>query len=461
MTDSFSARVLRQLNDTGKMSRPLRTGNAKLDKIASGFYVGQQAKDVFDKGRAEYRKRTTWSVSVEESDTIFRTVQDWLLQNMPEKDHKDVNATTQTVYYDAAGDETGTRGRGMGSPFDEYEIGPSAGHTETRVVLTLGKAHQQKIYVDGHTVVVHVIAETPPEDSNGRPTRRNLNVKGSGKIQFNCRSVAAQAAVIDLLNSMVEGKNKRKPSLWIADGWGQWRSQDSPLRKLDTVILRDGLVEDIMQDVQKFLADEKKYTHLGIPWHRGYLFHGPPGTGKTSLIKALAADMGLDLWYAPLGDLKEDSSLVDLIRSVKPRGVLLLEDVDAYSAAKDREGDESKDKDPGTGISSTALLNALDGVVTPHGLITIMTTNHIDKLDPALIRNGRADRVIELGLPSVAEISRLWTMFFPDVENWIIERDEVPGVSQAQVSEVFKSNWENPEAAKAALLDLLGTNAEV
>lgn len=455
-------KFLRNLENAGSQTKPGKTGHPKLDALATGLWVGQQSKDWIEKARTEYRKHTTWTVTVEESDVIFRAVQDWLLVNMPKKDQKNVNATTSTVYFDAAGDETKTNGRM--NPFEDYEIGPSAGHTETRVSLTLGKQLRQKMNVGGYSVIVHASSDADVNEERDRDRaavgmRGASRVKGNGRIMFTCRSVAAQDAVVEMLANMVGGKNKRKPHLWIADGWGNWRSQDSPLRRLDTVILREGLKEDITGDLRKFLADERKYTDLGIPWHRGYLLHGPPGTGKTSFIKALAADMGLDLWYAPLGDLKEDSSLVDLIRSVKPRGILLLEDVDAYSAAKDRGDDEGDDKIPGGGISSTALLNALDGVVTPHGLITIMTTNHIEKLDPALIRNGRADRVVELGKPSMTEISNLWTMFFPDEKNMIAKDSDVfPGVSQAEVSEIFKSNWENPTAARTALDGLLAGN---
>lgn len=275
-------------------------------------------------------------------------------------------------------------------------------------------------------------------------------MKGTGKIIFNCRSVAAQQAVVNHLESMVVGRNKRKPSLWIADSWGDWRAQDAPARKLSTVILQEGVKEDLFADIKKFLADEKRYGELGIPWHRGLLLHGPAGTGKTSLIKALTAELGLDLWYAPLGDIKEDSALLGLVRSVRPRGVLLLEDVDAYSAAQDKEEGSSE-----KGISTSALINALDGVVTPHGLITIMTTNHIDKLDPRLIRSGRADRMIELGHPGWAEVQGLWNLFFPNELPLGSEPENFNtlNMSQASISEIFKRWWDEPEVARKVLME--------
>ena len=445
--------LLRAIENGGSRTKPMKTGHAGLDKLATGLWIGQQAKEWYDKGKSKYREKTTWSITVQEDDTAYAVVQKWIFETMPKTNHKNVVASTKTVYLNA----DGTEARSGRDPFDDMFSEGSGGKTsETRVVLNMTDSRMMKIDVEGHKIEVRVSAQQPEvAGDDGRPRRRVMGVR-NGRIIFTARSIEGQAAVVAMLNSMVGGRNKRQPSLWVADGWGQWRQQDAPARKLESVILREGLKEEILADLRKFLADEKKYTDLGIPWHRGYMFHGPPGTGKTSLIKAITAELGLDLWYAPLGDLKEDSSLVDLVRSVKARGVLLLEDVDAYAAAQDRDGDDASMKNPGEGISSTALLNALDGVVTPHGLITIMTTNHLDKLDPALIRNGRADRLMELGLPSVEEISRLWSMFFPNTEQWIIPRDEVPGISQAEVSEVFKSNWEDPAKARTELLAVLG-----
>jgi AAA+ superfamily predicted ATPase len=435
----------------------MKTGHAGMDRLATGVWIGQQAKDWYDKGREKYRNLTTWTVTLEESDTAYMTVQQWLLDTMPETKQKNVTAQTRTVYIGDDGSQT----IGSSSLYDdEFPGSGRRGSTsETRVVLSLSQSHKQIIFVDHHKVQVHIATPQELHDLEGRVRRRSSSVK-TGKIVFTCRSVEAQHAVVDMLNSMVASRSKRKPALWVADGWGNWNSQDAPQRKLESVILREGLKEDILADLRKFLDDETKYTELGIPWHRGYLFHGPPGTGKTSVIKAVAAELGLDLWYLPLADLKEDSSLIDLIRGVRARGVLLLEDVDAYQAARDREaeeGEEAKPKNPlAGGITNSALYNALDGVVTPHGLITIMTTNHIEKLDPALIRNGRADRVIELGLPTWSEISGLWDMFFPEQVGRLNphETGTFPdqSISQAEISEVFKRNWEDPDLAVDELL---------
>lgn len=447
-----SSKILKAIQDgniPGTSGSPRKTGNDQLDKLATAMWAAEQGKEWYDKIKAHYTAKTTWHVTVEESDAAYPIMQDWLMERLPRSKQRNVLANTRTFYKDGSevDDSDGIFSRALGR---------SGGRTsETKVIVSLAETHAQNIVVEGHKVNVRVAINRPDESlgDDGRPRKRVSMVK-NGKMIFTCRSLEAQDAVLRMLNGMVGGVNKRTPMLWIADAWGSWRDQTAPVRKLDSVVLADGIKDDILSDIQKFLDDEKKYTELGIPWHRGYLFHGPAGTGKTSLIKALAAEMGLDLWYAALGDMKEDGGLIDLVAGVRPRGILLLEDVDSFGAARDRE--EKEEKDAGMGVSTSALLNALDGVVTPHGLITIMTTNHVKKLDPAILRSGRADRVIKLDLPGWDEVQQLWALFFPNEAPLGGKPKNFKKVkpSQATVSEIFKRFWDTPDKARQELMDL-------
>jgi chaperone BCS1 len=193
------------------------------------------------------------------------------------------------------------------------------------------------------------------------------------------------------------------PARW---GSGWQKRADLPTRGLDSVVLKAGQLERLRDDLGDFLASEERYVRMSQPWHRGYLLHGPPGTGKTSVARSLATEFGLPSYYLPLGDIAKDSDLMQLVGGIKPRSVLLLEDVDSFHAATSRT--DEKDH-----ASVATLLNALDGVWTPHGLITIMTTNNRDALDSALIRAGRIDVDEELSVLDEEQAIRLAERLLP------------------------------------------------
>jgi chaperone BCS1 len=178
-----------------------------------------------------------------------------------------------------------------------------------------------------------------------------------------------------------------------------------------------------------------------MSWHRGYLLYGPPGTGKTSIAWALAHHFALDLWYMPLADIEKDQELIRLVSNVKPRSMLLLEDIDVFHAAKVREDDN--------GVSMSGLLNSLDGVATPHGLITVMTTNDRSMLDDALVRPGRIDRTEEIGLLDDDQGMRLLQLFYPALKEHEARRvgRACAGRAPSDVLEVCKRHLDDPTTA--------------
>jgi chaperone BCS1 len=176
------------------------------------------------------------------------------------------------------------------------------------------------------------------------------------------------------------------------------------------------------------------------------------------LVKALANEFNLDLWYISLSDFKAETGLLSSIADVTPRSILLLEDIDTVKITHDRDGD-SEGSDPGN-ISLSALLNMLDGVATPHGLITMMTTNHFDALDPALVRAGRMDLIEELGYPTMETVQNLFKHFYGhDVE--FHSTEEMNKVSTSQIAEIMKRNFDESELAVLDLHKLLFTKENV
>jgi mitochondrial chaperone BCS1 len=207
------------------------------------------------------------------------------------------------------------------------------------------------------------------------------------------------------------------------DGWGYVEGY-AP-RALASVILQPGEKEHLLGDVAQFRRSKQRYEVLGVPYHRGYLFHGLPGTGKTSLVSALAAHFGMSIYVINLGEFN-DRSLMGAVNQVPTNSVLLFEDIDCMRGSQSRER-----VDPGNGRSATAtpgmkenastngvtlsgLLNVLDGFHAPSGVLFVMTTNHVEKLDPALLRPGRVDYKLFLGKASDQQKAELYRRFFTD-----------------------------------------------
>ena len=199
-------------------------------------------------------------------------------------------------------------------------------------------------------------------------------------------------------------------SLYTVDRWGEeWHLSDTkPRRSLDSVVLDEGVARHLHDDIHEFFARREWYAQMGIPWRRGYLLYGPPGTGKTSVAYALAGELRLKLCTLSLTNPKlNDHSMADLLQRTPPRSLILIEDIDAFFNARDKQ-------DARIEVSFSGLLNAIDGVGAQEGRIVVLTTNHREKLDAALIRPGRIDVAVELSNATAAQLQGLVLRFFPD-----------------------------------------------
>lgn len=163
-----------------------------------------------------------------------------------------------------------------------------------------------------------------------------------------------------------------------------WRNLKKIYHKRE-VILPNNQFDFLCNDLQNFFNKRDWYEDVGIPWRRSYLLHGLSGAGKSTTVQALSSHFGLNVYIINLNNISDDD-LMSAIADIPIGAILLLEDVDA--AFNKRDGKETK-------VTFSGLLNILDGIVSPEGRVTFMTTNHIDKLDTALIRPGRADIKIE------------------------------------------------------------------
>jgi chaperone BCS1 len=168
------------------------------------------------------------------------------------------------------------------------------------------------------------------------------------------------------------------------------------MRPLETVHFDSAVKNDLVADIASYNSQECRtyYKTRGIPYRRGYLLHGPPGTGKTSLCVALASHFHVSLYIMHLPSIANDSVLSEFFKYLPEKCFVVLEDIDAVGLDHRTANPGNSPKDICT---LSGLLNVLDGVASSEGRIILMTTNFIDRLDAALLRPGRIDKKIYLG----------------------------------------------------------------
>ncbi|EED14480.1 mitochondrial chaperone bcs1, putative [Talaromyces stipitatus ATCC 10500] len=211
------------------------------------------------------------------------------------------------------------------------------------------------------------------------------------------------------------------------------RASGQGIRELSTVIMDPDLQKKFIEDIDGYLQPETRrwHTERGIPYRRGYLFEGPPGTGKTSLCIAVAGLFKLKIYILNLNNIAEDD-LNNLISSLPQQCILLLEDVDSQKITNSRTTEPDNSFTTFQRLSLSGLLNAIDGVIASEGRILIMTTNHKDKLDPALIRPGRVDMTISFEYPDFDSIKRLFLLMYAEYPVEEKKEQQQPASSQCQ-----------------------------
>ncbi|KAJ4288308.1 hypothetical protein N0V88_007346 [Collariella sp. IMI 366227] len=222
-------------------------------------------------------------------------------------------------------------------------------------------------------------------------------------------------------------RTKNKTAIFEHHG-GKWkRTNLKSIRPVSTVVMDEVVKQGLLRDIDSFLEPKAPAWHAnrGIPYRKGYLLHGPPGTGKSSLCLSLAGRFDLDVYILSISAV-DGNSLGALFAELPSRCLLLLEDVDAVGAARPRKvemnitqvrGDATQSRPPSQGkLALSDILNALDGVSAQEGRLLMMTTNHLNHLDPALIRAGRVDKKIPLPNADKDMIFRLFCVIFKEAE---------------------------------------------
>lgn len=233
-----------------------------------------------------------------------------------------------------------------------------------------------------------------------------------------------------------------------------------PRKSLNSIFLPNK--ESLIKDLRYFLNRRDEYINLGLKWKRIYLFYGVPGSGKTSLAQALAGEFAAELYIVnSIDKLKQSFSELE---DCEKKAFFLLEEVDFL--VTNRESSTSKSvkfgkrnykvlEDPKNEVRESFkekdlrdLLTLLDGLETPDGAVLFLTTNHIDKLDPALIRAGRIDYCLEFKSPTLEQIREATEFYlsnkYPDkVEYCFKELKKKKPRNMAEVQEYLIQEYFN------------------
>lgn len=225
----------------------------------------------------------------------------------------------------------------------------------------------------------------------------------------------------DILDNLILDMYKTQKSLNVKsfDVKSQnWRFIETlQSRPEESIVMDKKILSNLFEDIELFCSkeSEEEYDRFGQVYKRNFLLHGVPGSGKSSLVKVIANKFKRSIYTLSFDPSLTDNSLMVAISSINDKNaILLIEDLDCIFQNRD---DNNK-----SNVTFSALLNVLDGISSPKGLIIIITCNHVDKFEKALLRPGRINMMIKFTRITKTQLVDLLKIHSLNLEKEIINK---------------------------------------
>ncbi|KAF9559755.1 hypothetical protein EC968_006480 [Mortierella alpina] len=374
------------------------------DVLSAGFFlmiVGSFYTFFKDLVVQYYYNVVSWfyvSVQVQEGDDCYKWLSEWVAERPLTKSVR--HLTVKAIWEDENED------RGY------YNNNNTRGEERPKLMFLPGLG-SHVLYHKGHKVSV---SQDRPDQAAGADSEQSRILASIQKKQsLTISTFGWDMSLLKMIvhDAMEESYKKKegKTTIYTSQPYDSYWSSSATRapRAFHSVILAEGLKEELLSDITTFRNSAQWYHDRGVPYRRGYLLHGPPGTGKTSFIVALAGHLRMSVCIVNLGiSGLNDQQLDQLLNNAPRNSILLMEDVDAAlvkrKAGRIQEGSNN--------VTLSGILNALDGITAQEGSVVFMTTNHIRKLAPALIRPGRCDRKMLFDYADEHQVRGMFLKFF-------------------------------------------------
>ena len=223
-------------------------------------------------------------------------------------------------------------------------------------------------------------------------------------------------------------------------------SSDLHTRPLDTLFFDDNASSKITDHIDKFLSNETIYKDRSLLYKTGILLYGAPGTGKSSLVTAIATKYNYDLISIDMGTFAtlDTNALVESINADNSKYVVLLEDIDAVVKSRTAKDADKEDKS-----IINKLLQLLDSTSSPTNVIFVATTNYVEVLDEAITRDGRFDLKVEVKELSVNNIDKMCKSFdlkdseIKEIKDHITNELKLKSINQSRLQNIILKKIEN------------------